>query len=749
VPKSKANPSDSKRLRADAKVLLTIIDKEETINMEDTASNSDEDLDIDAFFLPGGILSGDDDPQHAAAALLLTNNNIKKDNIISTTTIADAEQQQPQSSYGSADLASSLTSMLRTATPPGLHHQQQQHAHQHSSPVPVNPWDETAAAATNHGSIRDFSITEAQLMPDDANHMDGAVEGDDISSWLQSSMSSGLEEISRHSNSNQATGLELQVDHFSNHSSSNHHASGSSWATATALAPPPGLAPPLAPVSSTPPPPGFERVVVMERLLNESSSSFAGIPSLIASAEPAGTERFGKGRVNDDAAKALGGLYNNMPKTDPPPDDPTTSKLVMGIQPSAFDNKRTENPSESVLSTSQDQQASGLSGGTGKTADATAKNGESSVDRAQKPLAESNHSSNSKNSSSKRNKKKNKHSSSTPTTEQPLLDSATNSSEFHAGHPTDSPTTSSSLDHHTKGLVTPETTPVEESLLQVIFNVFAAILAGIFQTSPAAALAWVVQLYKAQIDPMVQSIVGTVVLLVKYVVICCFALGNVFKYAFEEAALDYHFSRLMNPTRQSHHERQTVSILCYMVMYLFPFLSDILMSNMDCPHYTPHIISNVSLYALSLRLSRLSSVDYASGASAKRGKLSINDNNGITSASYKASTYIPDSDRRQLEYRILRSLRYAIPCSFVLEGFSAANASFAMADAPVRLVLAYLLSLVRHGLLLSPVAWIGWSTQILLATYLPGGILLDLFLVVVGLAFIRLVSTLHNEQGRF
>ena len=322
---------------------------------------------------------------------------------------------------------------------------------------------------------------------------------------------------------------------------------------------------------------------------------------------------------------------------------------------------------------------------------------------------------------------------------------------------------SSSAHHHDPQPAPPPER--QESLLQAVFNVFAAMLSCVFQTSPARAIACVVDVYRALIDPMVQSALGAVVFVAKYVFIFSVAVGNIFKFALEEAAIGHYVSDLMlmwNPTLQPHGRQASVSFLCYLVLYLIPYVGDVLMAHLDLPHFTPHIISNAALYALSLRLSHLASSTEAANRVARRGKASNNNhdsaNNNATVAAKSSSQqqqqhlsnyYIPESDRRRLEHdlcqRILRSLRFAVPGSFLLEGFSNANASFAMAEAPVRLTIAYFLSLTKHGLVLSPVAWVGWSTQVLLAAYLPSGYLLDVVLLVVGLAFVRLVSTLHYE----
>ena len=274
----------------------------------------------------------------------------------------------------------------------------------------------------------------------------------------------------------------------------------------------------------------------------------------------------------------------------------------------------------------------------------------------------------------------------------------------------------------------------------------------------AAAMSWAVEVYKDVVYPILQPALGAAVTMVKCLLIFSVAIGNIFKFALDEASVGRYVSWFWSPNLLSRELNPSVSLLCYVVLYLIPFAGDVLMDHMDLPHYTPHILSNMALYVLSLRLSHVSSAD-AVVTPSRRGKASSTGSNSSPSSTSPASktlhataTCIPESERRRLEQdlsqRILRSLRWAVPCSFLMDGFSSANASFAMAEAPARLIVAYFLSLTsKQGLILSPVAWVGWSVQVLLAAYLPSGYLLDIVLGIVGLSFIRLAYVLHRDQG--
>jgi hypothetical protein len=59
-----------------------------------------------------------------------------------------------------------------------------------------------------------------------------------------------------------------------------------------------------------------------------------------------------------------------------------------------------------------------------------------------------------------------------------------------------------------------------------------------------------------------------------------------------------------------------------------------------------------------------------------------------------------------------------------------------------RLTTAFMMSLVRKSLVSSPIGWISWAIQVLLATHHHSTPLVDAFVLMSGLASIRLIRYL-------
>jgi len=713
-----------------------------------TVSNNnngeDEDLDIDAFFLPGGIL--DPEANNAAA---------QEHTALPPSSAAEGPTggayEKAPSSYGSADLATILPIFASK-----------------SSPLPSNPWNADTSKAEE-----DETITGAPLVP---NAGDNSNAGEDkLSSWLQSSMTRTDQAVG---NKNENSSLEMLQ-------SSVGPASSLQLDAATTLPPPPlpDLVPPVLPK----PPPGFESMPNNEppsenrtARANTNESWFSTKSQDIPAHMDGGgdDDRVGTRettiRTVAEPKDGASELLLEKPDTTSAPLNRILSfsgKEALETEPigptggDAQEDELAKAKEESVLEPNPSKSETSHRPNELQADDSSTKADSGKETTPAKILPES---SSSKSSRRKRKTKSATTGGATTGKSAPPESGSSETGDVKDGIlPTDDvlPDSSNAHSHDPQAPPPPPPQERQESLLQAVFNVFAAMLNCVFQTSPARAISLVVDVYRALIDPMVQSALGAVVFVAKYVFIFSVAVGNIFKFALEEAALGHYVSDLMlmwNPTLQPHGRQASVSFLCYLVLYLIPYVSDILMAHLDLPHYTPHIISNAALYSLSLRLSHLASSTEAANRVARRGKASNSNNhdsaNTNTAVAAKSSSsqqqhlnnyYIPESDRRRLEHdlcqRILRSLRFAIPGSFLMEGFSNANASFAMAEAPVRLTIAYFLSLTKHGSVLSPVAWVGWSTQVLLAAYLPSGYLLDVVLLVVGLAFVRLVSTLHYE----
>lgn len=162
--------------------------------------------------------------------------------------------------------------------------------------------------------------------------------------------------------------------------------------------------------------------------------------------------------------------------------------------------------------------------------------------------------------------------------------------------------------------------------------------------------------------------------------------------------------------------RMDGALSCYLVLYMLPAICDWIMAYVSLPHFSPHIISTVSLYFLC-------------GFPDK----------SMTTNSSKVS----DGVCRL----ILNTFRFYLPLTMFLEGFRGPNSTIMTLDKSTRLILAYFLSMLRAGLLFSPVGWLGWSFQVIISIWLPEGILLNCILSLLGLALIRLTSVLPAQRA--
>lgn len=186
----------------------------------------------------------------------------------------------------------------------------------------------------------------------------------------------------------------------------------------------------------------------------------------------------------------------------------------------------------------------------------------------------------------------------------------------------------------------------------------------------------------------------------RILIIVALGLANIFKYALEEL------------------DQNDGAFLCYMVFYLFPSVCDFFMSSFSLPHYTPHLVSSTAFYLMLTR-------------------------NGS-----KRKPKDGGSDRlaENLCKAALQFFRFTIPFDLLVEGFTSPNTALMMTDVLPRLLLAYMLSVVRANLIFSPVAWVSWAIQGLVAVYFPANLVSEGFLVMVGLASVRLCTVIQIEN---
>lgn len=158
------------------------------------------------------------------------------------------------------------------------------------------------------------------------------------------------------------------------------------------------------------------------------------------------------------------------------------------------------------------------------------------------------------------------------------------------------------------------------------------------------------------------------------------------------------------------------TLSCYLVLYTLPMLCDWFMIRASLPHFLPHVISTFSLCFLS-QVPGHPPRTTASGVSDDACRL------------------------------ILHAFQCYLSLTTLLEGFKGPNCMIMSLDSSTRLVLAYVLSMLRAGFLLSPLGWFGWSIQVILSSWLPEGLLSSCILSLSGLALLRLTSELPDHKA--
>jgi hypothetical protein len=248
-----------------------------------------------------------------------------------------------------------------------------------------------------------------------------------------------------------------------------------------------------------------------------------------------------------------------------------------------------------------------------------------------------------------------------------------------------------------------------------------------------------------------RSVVSVLTVFFKVAAVLTLALGNIVKYAMEESlsmGVIRKFIPFIPPTNATSPS-SGMTPFCYLAMYCTPTLCDWIMDHFDLPHFAPHIISNGILFTLCFQLERQCFSDKTHNIiHSMRGKTE----NGASGKKHEKlqtrqlSVVQRNRFANDLSYSILRTIRWeAIPLAFLLEGFSEKNSTIMLLDSSTRLTIAFLLSATQNDNLLSPLLWMGWAIQVLFAAYLPHAISLDIILLLTGMAFIRLVSTLESE----
>ena len=221
--------------------------------------------------------------------------------------------------------------------------------------------------------------------------------------------------------------------------------------------------------------------------------------------------------------------------------------------------------------------------------------------------------------------------------------------------------------------------------------------------------------------------------------------------------------------------------ICYLVFYLMPMMCSLLMDWINLPHWTPHMITLLTVFPLCHQVKAGTlhqndvSIYYLIGklyTTALSTILPASTNNTLSSkditSEVDSSTEIitqQDSTQQQQQQQqqrqqddvtrprdeqicchILRVLRFVLPVLFLADGFSSQFGTIIGVSGSSRLTTAFMMSLIRKNILSSPLGVISWSIQIMIATYYNSWDQIDYAILVIGLSSIRLIRYLEIIQ---
>ncbi len=205
---------------------------------------------------------------------------------------------------------------------------------------------------------------------------------------------------------------------------------------------------------------------------------------------------------------------------------------------------------------------------------------------------------------------------------------------------------------------------------------------------------------------------------------------------------------------------------CYMVFYLMPKTCVALMEYINLPHWTPHTVTWLAIFSLCQQveagiLHETSNIPMPSllrklvidSYSTKPAIISDDD---VFSKSTKMQQHGPpprqqhDALSRQKDMQVcfllLKTIKTVLPVLYMVEGFSSDFGSIIGARGTDLLAMAFVLSILRKSILSSPIAWVSWAFQILLAAFSPSCTVLDILVLLIGLSSIRLIRFLDMQR---
>lgn len=206
---------------------------------------------------------------------------------------------------------------------------------------------------------------------------------------------------------------------------------------------------------------------------------------------------------------------------------------------------------------------------------------------------------------------------------------------------------------------------------------------------------------------------------------------------------------------------------CYIVLYPLPRMCIDIMGFISLPHWTSHTVTWLALFFICHQVQEETfHVPVPSGSfltfTFKEKDHPINSlendpdtpNDEIAAESNTKTNNLPRQtpeeisrrQDRQVCFLILKILRILAPVMFVVEGFNAEFGMMIGVSGANHLTTAFMLAVLRHNLLSSPIVWISLAIQVLVAAYFITWVFLDVFILLIGLSSIRLIRHLDAQR---
>ena len=199
---------------------------------------------------------------------------------------------------------------------------------------------------------------------------------------------------------------------------------------------------------------------------------------------------------------------------------------------------------------------------------------------------------------------------------------------------------------------------------------------------------------------------------------------------------------------EAYEESEVTS--SYVILYFLPGFCSTLMSLMNLPHWTQHLILFITTFSMCKEID--SGLFYSGDITTTKLIHTIVSEwkgnkgyNSILSANMHPGEAMPEI--KWACQKVLKSLRLLSPVLFLVAGFSSESFAIVGDTGAARLVTSFGLILIRKSLAASPIAMLSWAIQVLVTVHYASWAFLDLIVLVVGLSSIRLIR--YFEFRRF